>query len=633
VCILRCNNGSGLGTMRQTVRLDPGPPWFTQLPIITKSADGQRQQTYVLNVRREVSSVAELAGLSAEECELTPAFHPNVTEYSCTFWYNVTMTAKLTPLLDSSRCPGCIILAPDNTVPYNLRNEFSKMRPRQWASGRVWFRKLLHGEHHTIPFTIYAQDGCHRRVYYVYIECLAPWYMRADVTRSISSVASATAAVMSVAKASNLMALAKQVQFMSLTARIAGVPQVYVDYTKSMDGFSLQFGFLSDNWGEMSPDSIRNYIHVYISKSLEAALACQEALGVDYHLPADLLHPEKIALEFQFDGDDIASIFDEPQSWFFGGDDDDLMIRRRLAESGRVELPGSGKKLVRFCDEARERVIRKYQRLLELQEFVHTVCGNVIFQGLGMMVFFLVYWVFYYGLARRWHCRVEFLEPYPMWTFVLDFGFIGFSSAACSTLFAEGTRSIYVFGWQPSRGLVVLACIAGIIIYPVGYLVFVFLKLSQLQSSGQVVYNSKFRKYTDRVVDAIKVKVDPPVPSWIPILSQIATRRISCAIPIKDERGRSVRFGEVAECRSGSEGDLDELTPVYGSSDTGASLDEFSRPFLPAAVGAPDHRQGEDGEQQQGFLLTEDVCRGRLYRRVGEVGMAEDELFALTSWL
>ncbi|KAF4758187.1 phosphatidylinositol-4-phosphate 5-kinase-like protein 1 [Perkinsus olseni] len=220
-----------------------------------------------------------------------------------------------------------------------------------------------------------------------------------------------------------------------------------------------------------------------------------------------------------------------------------------------------------------------------------------------------------------------------MWTFVLDFGFIGFSSAACSTLFAEGTRSIYVFGWQPSRGLVVLACIAGIIIYPVGYLVFVFLKLSQLQSSGQVVYNSKFRKYTDRVVDAIKVKVDPPVPSWIPILSQIATRRISCAIPIKDERGRSVRFGEVAECRSGSEGDLDELTPVYGSSDTGASLDEFSRPFLPAAVGAPDHRQGEDGEQQQGFLLTEDVCRGRLYRRVGEVGMAEDELFALTSWL
>ncbi|KAF4747528.1 hypothetical protein FOZ62_011603, partial [Perkinsus olseni] len=140
VCILRCNNGSGVGTMGQTVRLDPGPPWFTQLPIITKSADRQRQQTYVLNVRREVSSVAELAGLSAEECELTPAFHPNVTDYSCTFRYNVTMTAKLTPLLDSSRCPGCIILAPDNTVPYNLRNEFSKMRPRQWASGRVWFR-------------------------------------------------------------------------------------------------------------------------------------------------------------------------------------------------------------------------------------------------------------------------------------------------------------------------------------------------------------------------------------------------------------------------------------------------------------------------------------------------------------
>ncbi|KAF4743362.1 hypothetical protein FOZ63_013534, partial [Perkinsus olseni] len=129
VCILRCNNGSGVGTMGQTVRLDPGPPWFTQLPIITKSADRQRQQTYVLNVRREVSSVAELAGLSAEECELTPAFHPNVTDYSCTFRYNVTMTAKLTPLLDSSRCPGCIILAPDNTVPYNLRNEFSKMRP------------------------------------------------------------------------------------------------------------------------------------------------------------------------------------------------------------------------------------------------------------------------------------------------------------------------------------------------------------------------------------------------------------------------------------------------------------------------------------------------------------------------
>ncbi|KAF4729703.1 hypothetical protein FOZ63_009920, partial [Perkinsus olseni] len=128
----------------------------------------------------------------------------------------------------------------------------------------------------------------------------------------------------------------------------------------------------------------------------------------------------------------------------------------------------------------------------------------------------------------------------------------------------------------------------------------------------------------------IKVKVDPPVPSWIPILSQIATRRISCAIPIKDERGRSVRFGEVVECGSGWEGDLDELTPVYGSSDTGASLDEFSRPFLPAAVG---DRQGEDGEQQRRFYLTEDVCRGRMYRRVSELSIAEDELFALTSWL
>lgn len=272
--------------------------------------------------------------------------------------------------------------------------------------------------------------------------------MRADVTRSISSVASATAAVMSVAKASNLMALAKQVQFMSLTARIAGVPQVrrspgfdpcirhfssisqvYVDYTKSMDGFSLQFGFLSDDWGEMSPDSIRKYIQVYISKSLSEALACQEALGVDYHLPGDLLHPERIALKFQFDGDDIASIFDEPQSWFFGGgDDDDLILRRLAAESDSApELPRSREEMVWFCEEAKDRVIRKYQRLLELQDFVHTVCGNVIFQGLGMIVLFIVYWLFYIGFARRWHCRVEFLEPYPMWTFVLDFGFIGFS--------------------------------------------------------------------------------------------------------------------------------------------------------------------------------------------------------------
>ncbi|KAF4742569.1 hypothetical protein FOZ63_013896, partial [Perkinsus olseni] len=106
------------------------------------------------------------------------------------------------------------------------------------------------------------------------------------------------------------------------------------------------------------------------------------------------------------------------------------------------------------------------------------------------------------------------------------------------------------------------------------------------------------------------------------------------AIPIKDERGRSVRFGEVVECRSGWEGDLDELTPAYGSSDTGSSLDEFSRPFLPPAAGAPHRGQEEDGErQQQGFLLTEEVCRGRLYRRVSEVGMAEDELSALTSWL
>ncbi|KAF4670105.1 phosphatidylinositol-4-phosphate 5-kinase-like protein 1 [Perkinsus chesapeaki] len=635
VCIGNCFNTTmkPMATKTFTLNGSVGPPWSdTQIPITVRSEDKIRKETFVLNVRREVSSVAQLSGLNTEDCQLSPPFHPDVTDYSCKFSYNVTMTAKLTPLLDMQICKGCTILAPDNTVPHNMRNDFSEMRPRQWSSGRVWFRKLLYGEHHIIPFTVYAQDGYHRKVYNVYIECVAPWYMRADVTRSISSVASATAAVMSVAKASNLMALAKQVQFMSLTARIAGVPQVYVDYTKSMDGFSLQFGFLPDNWGEMSPESIRKYIEVYILKTLNEVLACQEALGIDYHLPGDLLHPERIALKFKFDGDDIASIFDEPQSWLFGGDDDEWMRRRRLdaSQDAHVDLPKDPNDLQIFCDGAREEVITKYQRLLDIQEFVHTVCGNVIFQGIGMILLFLVYWIYYYGFAKRWRCRMEFLEPYPMWTFILDFGFIGFSSAACSTLFSENTRSIYIFGWQPSRDLVVFSCITGLLLYPIGYLVFIYLKLSQLQSSGELVYNTRFRKYTDRAVDTIKVKVDPPIPSWIPILSQVATRRISCAIPIKDERGCSVHFDED---KSELEDHFGDFTPLHGSFYAGASLDEFSRPFLPPSDG----QLGISNtcENNSVFILTDDVCRGRVHNKKAKSStlIAEDDLFALTGWL
>merc|ERR1712087_713331 len=58
--------------------------------------------------------------------------------------------------------------------------------------------------------------------------------MQTWLTRSVARGATYTAIFMAATSITNVMALAKQVQFMSLTCEIEGVPPVYKDFAESL---------------------------------------------------------------------------------------------------------------------------------------------------------------------------------------------------------------------------------------------------------------------------------------------------------------------------------------------------------------------------------------------------------------
>ena len=101
--------------------------------------------------------------------------------------------------------------------------------------------------------------------------------MATGTTRFISKAATGTATIMSVASAGNLMALAKQIQFMDLTTNIDGCPKVYADYIKSMAAFNLDLGWLMPDWmGGMGPEAMARYKHKVLGQIKVTTVYCHK---------------------------------------------------------------------------------------------------------------------------------------------------------------------------------------------------------------------------------------------------------------------------------------------------------------------------------------------------------------------
>merc|ERR1712014_4288 len=74
-------------------------------------------------------------------------------------------------------------------------------------------------------------------------------WMQTRVTRAISNAASFASVAMSIFSLTNLMALAKQFQFMQLTTEIVGIPSVYKDFAANAKVVNLQIGPMMPDFG------------------------------------------------------------------------------------------------------------------------------------------------------------------------------------------------------------------------------------------------------------------------------------------------------------------------------------------------------------------------------------------------
>merc|ERR1712232_411627 len=121
---------------------------------------------------------------------------------------------------------------------------------------------------------------------------MATWF-----TRALSGWATSIAFVLAASSGvTNMMALAKFVQFMTLTCEIQGVPPVYVEFAKGLSAFSFDaFGWIPYHWfGIPTKKDIANYKQEMIDK-LKAELDIKHAqLLIQYcltrHIKDDIVY-------------------------------------------------------------------------------------------------------------------------------------------------------------------------------------------------------------------------------------------------------------------------------------------------------------------------------------------------------
>lgn len=137
-------------------------------------------------------------------------------------------------LFDSNTCAGCSVRMPSDTweESLSLDAKLSDAPHIAWPNGKTWKRKLLYGETHTIHTSVIAGDGFTHRDYAIVIERTCPWYMRADVMRAIAYITKWTSIIGGVVSGGQLIALAKQLQFLRLTSDVNDVPEAYGVFAK-----------------------------------------------------------------------------------------------------------------------------------------------------------------------------------------------------------------------------------------------------------------------------------------------------------------------------------------------------------------------------------------------------------------
>jgi hypothetical protein len=225
------------------------PRWSHIVSIRVTSSDDANEEHYILTIKERVNTYANLKDIKIGDdtpCKLKPQFHENITEYTCTWWWqkeNSSHEVKIgaiVPFMHDEKCRGCKLMLPDQRHDLHLSYVAEDVDMFTWRTGKKWWKSFYYGERHRIPVKVVSANLFTHKTYYVTMLRDCPWWMQTWLTRQIATSATWIALIMAATSITNLMALAKQVQFMSLTCEIEGVPTVYEDFAKSLKSFNFE---------------------------------------------------------------------------------------------------------------------------------------------------------------------------------------------------------------------------------------------------------------------------------------------------------------------------------------------------------------------------------------------------------
>ncbi|CAD7942640.1 unnamed protein product [Amoebophrya sp. A120] len=243
----------------------------------------RREYNYIVTIKRRVSDYAALTMLTTADtpCTMDPPFDPDVTDYKCVWWWEYSKYAYFEADIDfEGPCHGCTINVPNPKANWHGATQLNwparRVHKVPWGRKTIWTKYFLYGEFHTVPILVTSEDQVTGKEYRIMFYRQCPWWMKASITRAVSKTATTVAVVMSVASAGNLMALAKQIQFMDLTADIRGCPKVYADFTKSISGFNFDIKQFMPDWLTMGPAKFHAYKEQILGQIKVTTIYCKK---------------------------------------------------------------------------------------------------------------------------------------------------------------------------------------------------------------------------------------------------------------------------------------------------------------------------------------------------------------------
>jgi len=197
-----------------------------------------------------------------------------------------------------------------------------------------------------------------------------------------------------------------------------------------------------------------------------------------------------------------------------------------------------------------------------IRRMMHTYTGTFLLMFIAIFSCGAAYITYYRTVMMKSQRRVKWLEPGFLSIFVLDCGLIGFTKSAAKIV-SQPTLVTFFF-WKPERWEVQAFVLAGVVLYPVVFVALTYYMISEVtkpsdeleeEEEGQetkkpdekalktkMVFNEDVEQWIDPTAREIKVTLEPPIPSWIPVLGEMITSHVRSCIPVLTVDGDPISF-------------------------------------------------------------------------------------------